>query len=75
MSKSKTSTAAATQSSERYDVYVVNTFTGREDKQVNNWCKVGVAFPHKDGPGFNINLSALPTDGKLVMLMHEDKPE
>jgi hypothetical protein len=27
-----------------------------------------VAFPHKDGTGFNINLRAFPVDGKLVML-------
>lgn len=33
-----------------------------------NWTKVGVAFPHAEGPGFNIDLAAFPRDGKLVVL-------
>ena len=33
-----------------------------------NWTKVGVAFPHSDGIGFNIELKAFPRDGKLVVL-------
>jgi hypothetical protein len=33
-----------------------------------NWTKIGVAFPHADGAGFNIELKAFPRDGKLVVL-------
>jgi hypothetical protein len=33
-----------------------------------NWTKVGVAFPHAEGPGFNIELKAFPRDGKLIVL-------
>jgi hypothetical protein len=33
-----------------------------------NWTKVGVAFPHSEGIGFNIELRAFPRDGKLVVL-------
>lgn len=29
--------------------------------------RVGAAFPHKDGEGFNINLDAFPTNGKIVL--------
>lgn len=29
------------------------------------WNKVGAAWPHKDGDGFNITLTALPLDGRL----------
>ena len=75
MSKSKTSSAAATQSSERYDVFAVRPFTGRGGKDANEWVKIGVAFPHKEKPGYNIQLVASPIDGKLVMLPHEAKED
>lgn len=29
------------------------------------WTKVGAAWPHKDGDGFNIQLTALPIDGRV----------
>lgn len=78
MSKTKTTTASATAPVERYDVFAVRPYTNRDDQDVNEWVRIGVAFPHKEKPGFNIQLVALPTDGKLVLLPHEaknDKPE
>ena len=29
--------------------------------------RVGVAFPRKDGTGFNVELNALPPDGRIVL--------
>jgi hypothetical protein len=37
-------------------------------RTVREWTKVGVAFPHSEGGGFNIELKAFPRDGKLVVL-------
>ncbi len=34
-----------------------------------SWTKVGVAFPHADGRGYNLELKAFPRDGRLVMLL------
>lgn len=31
------------------------------------WTKIGAAWPHDDGEGFNINLTCLPVDGRLVI--------
>jgi hypothetical protein len=31
------------------------------------WLNIGLAFPHKDGKGFNVNLQALPLQDKLVI--------
>jgi hypothetical protein len=31
------------------------------------WTRVGGAWPHKDGKGFNIQLSSLPLNGRLVV--------
>ena len=61
-----------TPSTRRFDVYVVEDYTqGGEEKA--NWIRVGVAFENKDGKGFNVQLSALPINGKLVMRVHEAK--
>ena len=38
----------------------------RREGQDDYWLNIGVAFPHKDGSGFNIVLQALPLDGKIV---------
>jgi len=37
------------------------------------WTKVGAAWPHDDGEGFNVQLSALPVNGRLVV--RKPKPE
>ena len=58
----------------RFDVYVVEDYT-KEGEEKANWIRVGVAFENKDGKGFNLQLSALPINGKLVMRIHETKPE
>jgi hypothetical protein len=36
------------------------------------WTKVGAAWKHEDGKGFNITLSAMPVNGRLVI--REPKP-
>ena len=38
----------------------------RREGQDDFWLNLGLAFPHKDGKGFNIVLQALPLDGKIV---------
>ena len=50
----------------------LNVFTAEEyqsnGKTGKRWTKVGAAFPHKEGPGFSIELCAIPLDGRLVVL-------
>ncbi|AWO92415.1 hypothetical protein [Bradyrhizobium diazoefficiens] len=31
------------------------------------WTRIGAAWPHKDGKGFNIQLNSLPLNGRLVI--------
>ena len=38
----------------------------KRDGQDDYWLNIGLAFPHKDGKGFNIVLQASPLDGKIV---------
>ncbi len=46
-----------------------NVFTV-EDRGENEdpfWLKIGAAWAHKDNKGYNITLSALPVDNRLVL--------
>jgi hypothetical protein len=45
-----------------YRAYSVIKREGQDDY----WLNLGLAFPHKDGKGFNIMLQAIPLDGKVV---------
>jgi hypothetical protein len=48
----------------------------RREGQDDYWLNIGLAFPHKDGSGFNIVLQALPLDGKIVRReVTDDQPE
>lgn len=53
-------------------VYVVREFTSQGEKR-SSWTRVGVAFAHKKGPGFQVHLEALPVDGKLTIYPIADK--
>lgn len=51
----------------------VYTVEDREGEKEPFWTRIGSAFPHKDGNGFNIVLSALPLNGRLVLREIEDE--
>jgi hypothetical protein len=54
-----------------------------EDREGGNgkeafWTRIGSAWPHKDGKGFNLQLSGLPASGGRIVLrefMDEDGAE
>ena len=39
------------------------------------WTRVGSAWPHKDGKGLNVVLSALPIGGRLVLREYTEKDQ
>lgn len=47
----------------------------KRDGQDDYWLNLGLAFPHKDGKGFNVVLQAFPIDGKIVCREIGDEPE
>ena len=60
----------------KYKVFVV------EDREVEEgddndafWTRVGSAWPHKDGKGLNVVLSALPVGNRLVFREYTPKDE
>ena len=57
----------------------LNVFTVEEyesnGKTAKKWTKIGAAFMHEEGPGFTIQLRALPLDGHLVALPPDSEGE
>jgi hypothetical protein len=39
------------------------------------WTRIGTAWAHADGNGFNIQLEALPLDGRIVLRVASEKKE
>jgi len=48
--------------------YTVEEYDAGNGKKAKSWTRIGAAFPHKDGPVFNLELRALPVDGRIVLL-------
>jgi hypothetical protein len=47
--------------------YTVREFDTADGKKARAWTRIGVAFPHKDGTGFNIEVHSFPLDGRIVL--------
>ncbi|WP_213290541.1 hypothetical protein [Bradyrhizobium sp. sGM-13] len=54
-----------------YAVYVIEG----EGTDKAYWNRIGAAWRHEDGKGFNISLSCLPLNGQLVVREPKAKPE
>ncbi|MBD8524131.1 hypothetical protein [Pseudomarimonas arenosa] len=65
MSKS-TKTSSTPTKGPRYHAYVTREYKiGGESR--SDWMRIGSGFSHADGKGFRIVLSAIPTDGVVVL--------
>jgi hypothetical protein len=47
--------------------------SGGEDRA--SWTRIGSAWAHDDGKGFNIRLNAFPVDGNIVVRTVKEKQE
>lgn len=47
----------------------------REVGENSYWDRVGVAFGHRDGQGFDLVLDSLPVGGRVVLRVPTEKPE
>ncbi|MGC4031638.1 MAG: hypothetical protein QM754_07885 [Tepidisphaeraceae bacterium] len=45
----------------------------REGRDKGFWTRIGIAWQHKDGKGFNVKLECLPIDGRLTLRHAVDK--
>lgn len=53
--------------------YSVRNFDSKGQSQTS-WTRIGVAFVHKDGKGFDVNLESVPLSGRVVLRLNEPRP-
>lgn len=39
------------------------------------WTRIGTAWPHRDGKGFNIQIDAIPLDGRVTLRVPSEAKE
>lgn len=53
--------------------YSVRDYAKRTETK-SDWTKIGIAWAHKDGNGFDIILDALPVNGRVALRKSTPKP-
>ncbi len=55
----------------------LDAMTVRKVGEKNYWTKIGVAFPAKQGPGWNVMLDAIPApvEGQFKIMLMAPKPK
>ena len=48
--------------------YAVEEYETSNGTKAKTWTRIGVAFPHQNGPGLSVQLRAMPLDGRIVLL-------
>ena len=46
-----------------------------EKQDDSYWTRIGVAFPHQDGKGFNLLIETFPLDGRITLRVPSEKTE
>ncbi len=59
----------ATSKAPSHTAYVVRDHAGGK----SFWTRVGSAWAHKDGKGFNVQLETMPLDGRITLRVIADK--
>ena len=54
--------------------YSVRNFQ-KNGQQESNWTRIGVAWLHRDGEGFDIALEALPVNGRIALRVNKPRSE
>ena len=66
---SNTNETATSSKAPSHHVYQVRDREG----QAGIWTRIGAAWPQKDGKGFNVQLDAIPLDGRITLRVPEPK--
>lgn len=60
------------ETSPKKPAYIAYSVREREGKKAK-FTEIGVAFPHKDGKGFDILYDAVPLSGRITLRVPESK--
>jgi hypothetical protein len=53
--------------------HIVYHVRGNDDKGF--WTRIGAAWAHKDGKGFNVQIETVPLDGRITLRVATEKKE
>ncbi len=59
-------TTTKTEKSPSHAAFHVREF-GKNGNRKSVWTRVGAAWPHADGQGFNVQIECVPLDGRLSL--------
>ncbi len=55
--------------------HLVYSIRDGSNKGKGFWTRIGAAWAHKDGKGFNVQLEVVPLDGKIVLRIGSEKKD
>jgi hypothetical protein len=55
--------------------HIVYHVRDRGEGQKSFWTRIGSAWAHKDGKGFNVQLDVAPLDGRLSLRVESEKKD
>ena len=67
-----TDTNTTTSTSSKTPSHVAYQVRDRDGKK-GFWTRIGSAWPHADGQGFNIQLECVPLDGRITLRINSEK--
>jgi hypothetical protein len=53
--------------------YIAYSVRDRGEGKDSHWTEIGVAFPHKDGKGFDILFEVVPLNGRITLRTNDGK--
>jgi hypothetical protein len=65
-------TTSSNTSRAKLPTHIVYQIQEREGKP-SFWTRIGGAWPHADGQGFNLQLAVVPLDGRITLRVASDK--
>lgn len=56
-----------------HTAWSVRDFTTTQGEAKADWTRVGAAWLHKDGKGFDLQLDCIPLSGRIALRLNEPK--
>ena len=56
-----------------HTAYTVRDYETRGERK-SDWTRIGIAWAHKDGGGFDVILDAVPVNGRIATRKNKPKP-
>jgi hypothetical protein len=68
-------TEKQTQTKSTKPAYIAYSVRNNDEQGEGFWTRIGAAFPHKDGKGFNLLVDVFPLDGRITLRVPTEKSE